>query len=334
MREIGLGAVVVCVIALAVSRANAQPAVISSQVARPWAAGVSADEQAIALELYVAGNREFTESRFAQALTKYREAIGHWDHPAIRYNMAVCLINLDQPLEARDHLERSLRYGDAAVGAEAYQQGMTYRKLLDAQLARVAVACAEPGAEVTLDGKPMFSAPGAAEAFALPGPHQVIAIKAGFLTASATVILVAGRRTRYEARPERLTATRVARRWARWRPWAVLIGGGGLLGAGALSYAAAASDVATYDRGIEAQCTVGCDAAMLAALADLRRSKDRAGTEQVVAFSLFAAGGVAVIAGVIGVVMNQPRLQVDSRRPRPVVTPVAGGATMALRWGF
>jgi tetratricopeptide (TPR) repeat protein len=325
----------VCVLAWLVmgvaAPADAQPALAqpSSQGDRPWAAGVSDAEQAAALELYVAGNREFTESRFAQALARYREAIRHWDHPAIRYNLAVCLINLDQPLEARDHLERSLRYGDAALGADAYQQAVTYRKLLDGQLARVRVTCREPGAEVTLDGVALFTAPGAQERFAMPGRHQVIAIKPGFLTASATLVLVAGQRTSHELQPIRVAATRtrMARRWAVWKPWAVLLGGGAVLGAGALSYAAAAHNLDRYDRGIELRCPTGCDAATRAGFTDLSRAKDRAHTEEVAAFSLFAVSGAAVIAGVIGVVLNQPRVQIE-----PVVS--ATGASVAVRWGF
>ncbi len=62
------------------THANAQPSPSPTlppeyDEPRPWAAGVSESEQAIALELYVAGNLEFTESRFAQALAKYKEAI-------------------------------------------------------------------------------------------------------------------------------------------------------------------------------------------------------------------------------------------------------------------
>ena len=55
---------------------------------KPWAAGVSEAEQKTALVIYKQGNVEFEESRYAQALAKYREALRHWDHPAIHFNMA------------------------------------------------------------------------------------------------------------------------------------------------------------------------------------------------------------------------------------------------------
>lgn len=329
-----LAIVVACMIGFVAPRVCAQPVPARSHADRPWASGVSEDEQATALALYVVGNREFVESRFAQALAKYREAILHWDHPAIRYNMAVCLINLDQPLEARDQLEQGLRYGADALGIDAYQQGITYRKLLDAQLARVRVACGESGATITLDGKPLFTGPGEASLFALAGPHQVVAVKPGYETSSVALLLVAGRQTNVDLRLTHEHGTRMVRRWSTWKPWAVVGGGGALLGAGALSYVIAANSFAAYDRGVEWACPAGCDAMMFASLDGLHRTKARAETEQTVAFSLFVAGGVATIAGAIAVMMNQPRLQGEAGRAAPVVTPNAGGATVALRWAY
>jgi len=303
---------------------------------RPWAVGVSEDEQAIARALYVAGNHEITESHFTQALARYREAIRHWDNPAIRYNMAVCLINLDQPVEARDNLERSLAYGADPLGADLYAQGLTYRKLLDAQLAHVKIVCREPGAVVTLDGKLLFTAPGMADQFLLPGDHQVVATKVGFLTASKTLVLVAGKLTTDDIRPtlEVKPTTRMVRHWERWKPWAVLAGGGAMIALGAGGYAIARSSFAAYDHGIAGRCPDGCDAATVSGFSDLRHTKKVAGIEQVVAFSLFSAGGAAVITGVLGLVANQPQVRLDSPRALPVVTPTRDGATVSMKWGF
>lgn len=222
-----------CMFAWSSTHAHAQPSPEPAlppeyDEPRPWAAGVSESEQAIARELYVAGNHEYTESRCAQALVKWKEAIQHWDNPAIRYNMVECLIDLDQPVEARDNLERSLAYGPAPLGADMYARGLTYRKLLDAQLAHVKIACREPGAMVTLDGKLLFTGPGMADQFLVPGEHQVVATKVGFLTASKTLVLVAGKLTTDDIRPtlEVKPTTRMVRRWERWKPWGVLAGGG------------------------------------------------------------------------------------------------------------
>jgi hypothetical protein len=168
---------------------------------RPWAAGVSERAQALAFELYSDGNREFVEMRFVQALAKYREAIRHWDHPAIRFNIAVCLINLDQLVEARDSLERSLKYGVTALGADAYAQALKQRTLLHGKLARLTLDCPEPDEEVMIDGKLVFKGPGTVEQFVLPGEHHVVATKPGFLPASRKIVLAAGASAAFEIRP-------------------------------------------------------------------------------------------------------------------------------------
>jgi hypothetical protein len=302
---------------------------------RPWAAGVSESEQALALEIYVAGNAEFAESRFAQALAKYRDAVTHWDHPAIRFNIAVCLINLGQPIEAREQLEKGLAFGIPPLGPEAHAQAITYRKLLDAQLTRLTISCPEPGAQVTLDGKPLLTGPGSATRYLLPGEHQVVATKPGMQASLQTLILTAGTPAAVELRPaiERAARPQMVRRWATWKPWAVLGSGGGFLGLGALSYFTASGDFAAYDRGVAARCPAGCSAAMLAeyGLAD---KKQRAEREQVIAVSLFAVGGCAVVAGVVGLLLNQPRVKLEARPVPLTIAPVAGGAVIATAWGF
>lgn len=337
-----LGWAIAGVLAGGAARGHAQPADAAAAAPdeniRPWAAGASEAEQAAALALYRAGNLEFAESRFAQALAKYREAIRHWDHPAIRFNMAVCLINLDQPLEASDNLERSLAYGDGPLGAEMYSQGLTYRKLLDAQLAHVKIVCPEPGTQVTLDGKFLFAGPGSVEQAVVPGEHQVVATKAEFLTTSKALVLVAGKLTTYDIRPLELeAATRTVRRWAPWKPWAVVGGAGALAVLGGISYLAARHDFASYDRDISQACQHGCDAATLAALpryAEYRRERDRGDTEQVIAFSLFSAAGAAAIAGVVALIVNQPRVQLESRHAQPAVALLPGRVELTVRWGF
>ena len=325
---------------LLATRVDAEPAadpVASTDASdhRPWAAGVSPAEQAAALELYTSGNREFAEARFAQALAKYREAIRHWDHPAIRFNMAVCLIYLDQPIEAMGDLQRSLAFGEGPIGSAEYAEGLTYRKLLDAQLAHLKIASSESGTQVTLDGKYRFTAPGVLDEIVLPGEHQVVATRTGFVTVTRTLVLVAGKQTSYEVPllEAKVTAPRLVRRWPAWGPWLVLAGGGAMVGGGALGYAAARTNFASYDRAIAASCPHGCDAAMLANFPDLHQRRSRAETEQVVAISLFAAGGAAIVTGVVGLVLNSPHVQ-ESSHSLPVVAPLPGGAMISVARKF
>src|SRR5258706_5080503 len=66
---------------------------------RPWAKAVTPQEQKLATDLFREGNALLKESLFVQAAEKYREALRHWNHPGIHYNLALALLNLDQPVE-------------------------------------------------------------------------------------------------------------------------------------------------------------------------------------------------------------------------------------------
>jgi tetratricopeptide (TPR) repeat protein len=328
--------IVAVVLALLSVRADAQPAEATApeesaaKEERPWALGVSQERQARALELYSAGNDEFRESRYAQALAKYREAIQHWDHPAIRFNMAVCLINLDQLIEAKENLDRSLAYGEGPLGAHEHADGITYRKLLDVQLAHVWIRCEQHGAQVTLDGKLLFTGPGTAEVFLLPGEHQVVVAKAGFLTSSKTLLVAAGRAAVYDIRHlERRVSLRMARRWDAWKPWAVVSGGVAALNAGVLTYVVSDNNITRYEDAI-ARCPDDCPPRVLQSL---QGGKNRGEQQRVAAIVLLSAGTAAVLAGAVGVIMNQPRLRVEPSRV-PSVTPVPGGAVAVMSWGF
>ncbi|HTL38883.1 MAG TPA: hypothetical protein VL326_37385 [Kofleriaceae bacterium] len=298
------------IVLLVGSAVAAQPAPASE---RPWAAGVSESEQALALDLYTEGNAEFAESRFPQALAKYREALAHWDHPAIHFNMAVCLINLDQLLEAKQHLEKSLAFDAPGIGADAYAQALTYRKLLDGQLAFIKVSCRDPGADVRLDGRTIFIGPGTSDQVVLPGEHQIVATKPGLLTVSKTLVLVAGRHTTHDIRLVEVTSvTRQERRWPAWKPWAVLGGGVALAVLGGLAqYASASPRDASTD-------TMG----------------DWESSRQAIAITLWGVGGAAAIAGVVGVILNIPRTTVSTLPVTPAVTPSDGGAVVSLGWSL
>ena len=141
---------------------------------RPWAANVAEDAQKQAMQLFEEGNKLFEDSQHAAALAKYREALKVWDHPAIRYNAAVALINLDQPLAAYENLELALKYGDAPLAPETYEQALTYRKLLRGQLAELKVTCAEPDAEGgRLTRTSLFVGPSeVASRWLTPGAHR------------------------------------------------------------------------------------------------------------------------------------------------------------------
>jgi hypothetical protein len=319
---------VLVMLAVMVAVAHAQPV-----ETKPWVVGVSDDEQKVALALYEEGNADFQAARFAQAVVKYKEALKHWDHPSIHFNLAVSFINLDQPLEANEHLEKAMKYGEEPLGPELYAQGITHRHSLDRQIARVKIICKEPGTALTLDGTFLFTAPGEIEKVVLPGKHQVVGEKPGFLTASEPLELWPGKPTEHEVHLIALkAATKLERRWPSWQPWAVLAGGGGALVLGGASLGFAKHEFNSYDAGVATRCPSGCDAATAAAmLSDLRSTKSHGDVAQDIGFALLGIGGAAAIAGVVGVVLNQPHAVVE----RPInVTPTNGGAALTISGRF
>jgi hypothetical protein len=313
----------VLVLACLTARAGAAPE-------RPWARGVAEGEQAQALALFREGNVFFEQSRYSQALDKYKQAVIHWDHPAIRFNMAVSLINLDLPLEARDSLDKALAYGAAPFdAADLYAQGLTYRKLLDGRLAVLVVACSEPGARVSLDGKELLRAPGEARRVLLPGEHQIVAGKDGFLTSTRPLMLLPGREHREDVKLASVAgATRYEHRWAVWKPW-LLAGAGAAVALVGLGLELQSShDYDQYTSDVARLCknspTGGCTMNQLpGATRDL---PPRAYAENVSAIVSFAVGGAALASGLVLVILNRARpiLRREEPSPRVTVAPALG----------
>src|SRR5512140_3282512 len=104
---------------------------------KPWAAGVPQDKQDQAFKAYDEANNLFAQGEYTKAMEKYDAAIALWDHPGIRYNRAICLINLDRPVEAFQDLNAALKYGEEPLGKDLYNQGLNYQKLLSRQVAEV-----------------------------------------------------------------------------------------------------------------------------------------------------------------------------------------------------
>ena len=286
------------------------------------------------MQLFEEGNKLFEDSQHAAALAKYREALKVWDHPAIRYNAAVALINLDQPLVAYENLELALKYGEAPLAPETYLQAVTYRKLLRGQLAELKVACAEPDAEVTLDGTSLFIAPGEASRWLSPGAHQLVARKAGFLTETRSVTLLAGRPDVESLALQEIRSlpTRTVRRWAAWKPWAVLGGGALLALVGVPLILDAKSNFNAYDAMVTSACSGGCPPGTLPPAASDAHDSGR--LENVIAISLFSVGGALVAGGVAMLVLNQPRVVPAEEGAHASIAPLIGPGVVGLSFAF
>jgi hypothetical protein len=301
---------------------------------QPWAAGVTEAQKARAQERLDAGNRKFVERDYAAALTTYRDAAVAWDHPAIRFNIVRCLIQLDRPLEAYDNLKLALAYGAAPLEEAVYAEALTYEKLLAKQIGELEVRCEQPGAKLTLDGRPLATCPGTVTRRVAPGAHQVVGVRDGYLTHTLEVVVVGGERRSVAVALTPLSEVNVVtRRWRPWVPWLVFGGGLAVVGIGGLVEAKAASDMDAYDRNVATSCgRGGCAGDALAPLLAQKRSAE---LEDRIGVGMLAAGIAATSAGAVMLYLNRPRSRFPERiAPAVAVRPAPGGAVLALGGRF
>jgi len=308
---------------------EAPAAALSEPAETPWNRGVTEEQKLAAQPFFEAGNQHFERSSFGNALKEYRQAIAHRDHPAIRYNMAVCLINLDQPIEAYEQLQSAMQYGAAPLGKELFTEGQTYLKLLFGQLAELLVTTDESGATVSLDGQELFVGPGEATRLVRPKRHQIIATKEQMLTLTQEIVPAAGELNRVELNLVPISDSVVLkRRWANWKPWAVAGAGAGIALLGLPVRATSNSNATTFDSQVVRACPSGC-----AELPDdLVSLRTRAEQQEIIAFSMFATGGLLLTAGVVAAFLNRPRATEVEPQPQISIIPTADGDGMAASY--
>jgi len=268
---------------------------------RPWAKGVSPEQQLNALSHFREGNALLKESLFRHAVEKYEEALREWDHPGIHYNLALALLSLDQPLEVHDHLERALKFGPAPLDADKFEHAKSYLTLIEKQLAPVDVRCEVPGAAVSMDGKTLFEAPGEYKALIRPGPHTVTAAKRGFPTTERTRVLLPGQPSEFNLRiyaEGELIGYR--RNWPTWKPVTVTVAGGALLIAGVVMTLEARSQFNTFDDRLKGQCASGCVPS-----SDVAGYKDRGELLQTMSWIAYGLGAVAAAGGAYLLYLNR-----------------------------
>jgi hypothetical protein len=279
---------------------------------RPWAVGIAADRQEAALKHLQEGNGLLKESLFVAAAKVYRQALAEWDHPGIHYNLALALLNLDQPVEVYQHLEAAIRFGADPLDPEKLEHAKSYLRIIEKQVASVEVRCAVEGAEVTFDGQPLFRAPGRYQGLVRAGTHTITASKAGFTTTSRTENLAYDKRTSLDLKL--YTAgdlIEYRRRYPVWRPAAVAALGGALLVTGVIFTVQSRNNFNAYDgsslnlcRGGTLPGVPGCapDDGNYAALKHLREKGE---TYQRLATVSYIAGGVIGAAGVLLLVLDR-----------------------------
>lgn len=256
------------------------------------------------------GNDLLNNGLFPQAVARYREALRCWDHPGIHYNLALALINLDQPIEVFDQLNEAIKYGSEPLDEGKFEHAKEYLKLVAGLLADIEVTCDKPGAKVAVDGKEVFTAPGSYKAKVRVGKHTFYGDKEGYNARVTAPFIGPGETFRIELKlytAEELT--RHHRVWQRtWMPYTV-IGAGVLVGiVGGLFELSASSSYKDFDNAI-AKCAMqsapmGCSVEQNPGLLDPRHSGD---TKRTIGYVGYGVAGAAIVTGAILAIVNRPK---------------------------
>lgn len=276
-----------------------QPSLEPTQ--RSWYTGVSPADQEAARQLLAEAADLKSQLLLGEAIARYEEALSHWDHPELQFELATVLMKSAQYLRAHEHLHTALDWGPNALpGPDLARAREMATTLMTDHLATIVVRCDQTDAEIKLDGKPLPVAPGAERIVVRPGEHVITARKAGYFPIVEPITLVAGNRGVVQLS---MSEDRVIekRRWSPWTPWAV-VGAGvatGLFGTGMLALSERNFDRADGD--FRAMCQDGVTCAPTSS-----GSFDRAGWQRQAAISGFIAGGVVVSAGLVMAFLNRP----------------------------
>jgi len=321
---------VVALLALAPAAAHAED--------QPWAVGVTDAQKAKAQAILEEGNQLFLKKDYAQALDKYKAAVAVWDHPAIRFNMVRCLIQLDRPVDASDNLALALEYGAAPLEEAVYNEALSYQKLLANQIGDLDVACEQAGVKVTLDGQPLINCPGKEHRRVAPGQHQLVGSKDGFLTKTTEVVVIGAKQQDAKVALVPLSkAAKVVHRYPTWMPWTVFGGGLVLAGFGGLIQYEASQSMTSYDRQVTANCGgVGCTPDQVKAF---QGDKDAAERDNKIAIGVMAIGAAGAITGGALLYMNRGRTVYEEQASPPpaqvgFVPMRDGGGVMTLSGSF
>jgi hypothetical protein len=276
---------------------------------RPWAAGVAAAEQQKALQLFHDGNVQLNDGLFIKAAELYREALKHWQHPAIHYNLALALMNLDQPIEVYDSLQKSISFGAGPLEKDKFEHAKEYMLLIEKQIAVVEVTCDKVGAHVSVDGNEVFVGPGKyGPAKVRAGKHTFVAVKEGYTTRINAPYISSGSPFRIELKlytAEELT--RYHRKWETktWIPWAV-IGGGVVLGVvGGVLELSAKSSFNDFDKQIAACNMMSNNAGCAQNSPGIANARDSGNTKRTLGYVGYGMAGAAVVTGLSLAYLNR-----------------------------
>lgn len=318
-------------IRLVLAAVLASAALAAPALASPWSDGVSEATQDQANAIFEEGNTLFAQQAHAPALEKYKAAIALWDHPLIRFNLAVTLIRLDRPLEAADNLEAALRFGAEPFKKELYQQALDYQALLKGRVGYVEASCQQAGVKVRLDGKPWFDCPGKQKLRVLTGEHIVEGELESYVPASSGRVVVSGDAVAtHDVKMRSLeSAVVISYKYPRWIPLTTL-GVGVAVGLGGVAvWLAGRSEMSDFEDQYLVECPAGCHKD----LADkplLRTTRDGAEQKGKIGIGMMIGGGAVAIGGLVLTLLNTGTREL----PRFDVGPTSGGMAVSTTLHF
>jgi len=118
--------------------------------------------------------RRIEVTRWRWALSRGPRRVGH---PAIRYNASVASFTSISRWRPTSTSRRRCAGGRLRSRPRRSSKRRLYQKLLFGQIAELEVDCAEPGAEVLLDGERLFIGRAVSTGGSTPVPHQLAARK-------------------------------------------------------------------------------------------------------------------------------------------------------------
>ena len=306
---------------------------------RPWAEGVSAEQQEAARVLFEEGNALLRESLFPQAVKKYREALEHWDHPGIHFNLSLALLNLDQPIAVYRSLEKAMAYGEGPLDKEKLERAQRYHELVSKQIGTVEITCDEPQAKVTLDGRPVLTGPGTYKNLVVVGEHQIVATKSGYINKTIDFVIDPAEQEQVQISLISIADMTVSkRRWPQWMPWAVVGTGAAVLAVGGALHGQSSSSFASFDEDFDTRCmNGGCNDNEIP---DLKDKLDSAERQQQIAVASYVVGGAALVGGLVLVFVNRPQvfrrdLEAGTESELtfvPMIAPDSAGVSAAFRF--
>jgi hypothetical protein len=278
---------------------------LEKSVEKPWVIGVTLAGQQTAQVLFRDGNTQLNDGLFVNAVAKYREALKHWNHPAIHYNLSLALLNLDQPIEVYEELNKALQYGPGPLEKDKYDHAKDYLLLVEKQLADIEVSCDKVGAKVSVDGKEVFTAPGKFSQKVKVGKHTFHAVKEGHNARIVAPYIGPGEKYRIELKVYTTQdVTRYRTKWANtWFPYAVLGAGAAFGIAAGVTELSAQSSYDQFNARV-ASCntaSAGCKATT-PGVVSLRDSGD---TKRTLGYVGYSVAGAAVVTGAILLYVNR-----------------------------